>query len=275
MAFINAKKWNEIRDAAKGGNQKASAILASFSNRDCKQEDIDSLLNDYYKPEKEPKEKPQEEPQAEIEAHAEIPKDSGKKDLAEQTEDLSARLDKELDGLIDEDKIEDLSFRDFLKNKKRDSNRAKKNHDYFAAFDPAGREEYLLKKKDDYGHKYDSQRDDISRAFSDMDYAIGDYMNHANSLEDDEGDLDMGIVGKAYDELAESDDHAFGRPWDQDDTDKVYSIIDDLVHRYGKKNVLAALNALRDDNKSYADWKGKQIDGAVSDYGKALDKLLK
>lgn len=291
MAFINAKKWKEISEAAKGGNQKASAILASFSNRDCKQEDIDSLLGDYYKPTEEPKadapeeleeiseEAPEEIPEeAESEPEVEIEEtdvETPKKDLAEQADDIAARLDKELDGLIDEDKPDELSFRDFLKNKKRDSARARKNREYFAAFDPQEREAYLAKKKEDYGHKYDSAKDDLSRAFSDMDYAIGDYMDHANSLDDDDGELDMKIAGKAYDELADSDDHAFGRPWDQDDTDKVYSIIDDMVGRYGKKNVLAALNALRDDNKSYADYKGKKIATAIADYGKALDKLLK
>ena len=48
-----------------------------------------------------------------------------------------------------------------------------------------------------------------------------------------------------------------------------------LVVKYGKKNVLAALNVLKTDNNNYRDYRIGQINEEVERYNKSLDKILK
>ena len=46
--FINQKKFGEIREAAKNGNEKAKMVLQAM-RKFSSQEDIDRLVEDYYK----------------------------------------------------------------------------------------------------------------------------------------------------------------------------------------------------------------------------------
>ena len=47
MSFINNKKYKEIREASKGGNEKAIAIMQALY-RGTEQSALDRLLDDYY-----------------------------------------------------------------------------------------------------------------------------------------------------------------------------------------------------------------------------------
>ena len=47
-----------------------------------------------------------------------------------------------------------------------------------------------------------------------------------------------------------------------------------LVIKYGKKNVVAALNTLKSDNDNYRNHRNGEINGEISRYKSSLAKLL-
>ena len=69
--------------------------------------------------------------------------------------------------------------------------------------------------------------------------------------------------------------HSFGRHWDDVDTAHVIDDLKILVEKYGKKNVLAALNVLKTDNGNFRDYRLGQINEEVERYNKSLDKIFK
>lgn len=285
MAFIKQKQYQELKEAAKAGNPKAKAILEKLLAGDA-QNDLDRMVGDYYNPATQPidESKISMKPAVNAEAKPAVPTEQvtpnpngGEMPQIEATPDVLAQLDKELDGVIDENDVPDMSFSDFVKKKRTDFIRSKKGPDYFKAFDPNGRSQYLADKEDKYGHKFDVKRKDIERSFRDYGGAIDSYSQAVNDLPEDNMDLNMDTASKAYDDLTENEDvmHGFVRSWDPEDKGSVVSAIKELCQKYGKKNVIAALNTIKGDNQSYHDFRGNQIDQEIGRYGKSLEKLLK
>lgn len=281
MAFINNNKFLEIKEAANSGNEKALMILQALRKGNS-QMDLDNLVNDYYnvvndvppieeipnstQEEIMPNEDQVEQMQVEASTTQEV-----------QPVDLTELLDGEIDGLLDENELEDLSFSDFLKNKRRDTLRSKKNNDYFKAFDMQGREDYLNNKKNAYNDKFNTNRRDIERQQNDLVKSLDNYSNKVNLMLDDDFELDMNSANSAYDDLT-SDETAmksFGRHWDEVDNQEMESTLQRLVLQYGKKNVMAVLNTLRGDADNYSKHKVNQIDTEINRYSKSLDNLLK
>lgn len=293
MAFINNKKMIEIMEAARNGNEKALMILQAMKKGNS-QEDVDGLVNDYYnivndvtpidlieesssiQPEMEVEEMSQptdaediDDPQMEVDAtlQPEMP----------EVVDLSELLGSEMEGLLDENEIEELSFNDFLGNKRRDGLRARKNADYFKAFDLEGRNNYAGNKIAEYGKKFDGHRRNIEREHSDLTNSIDNQINGVNLLLDDDVELNMDTANQAYDDLTQNEGamSAMSRYWDETDNIGLKETLQELVIKYGKKNIMAVLNTLKSDIDNYKNFKNNQIDEEVNRYTKSIEKLLK
>ena len=292
MPFLNNNKFKELRIAASNGNEKAKMVLQAL--RQGSQNDVDRLVGDYYSiPQVEtPSEIEHSQEQSiednvnEIEVNNNI--DNNVNNTADNSyeedlnsipvvEDLTEVLDKETDGLFDENEIESIDFSKFLSNKRRDGVRSKKNSEYFSAFNPESRENYITKKKDAYKAKFGDSIHDIDRQYQDYDKSIDKYSQGINDLLDDNIDVNVDVMGDAYNEIMDNNGimHSFGRHWDDVDTEHVIEDLKQLVNKYGKKNVLSALNVLKNDNSNFRDYKLGQINEEVERYNKALDKVLK
>lgn len=273
--MINNKRFLEIKQAASDGNEKAKMILQAVTSF-APQTDIDNLVNDYYSlpvddqaeyPNVEENEVIEETPIPEVEVQ----------EIVEPKIDLTEALDKDIDGLIDNVDLEDITFGDFLKNKANSSLREKKNSDYFKMYDLEGRTNYMNNKIDGYNKSFDSKRKDIDRAYRDNSIALGDYANNVNYMLDDDVELSMEGAANAYNDFTgnESAMKSFGRHWDEEDNANVINVLKELVVRYGKKNVIAMLNTLTSDNEGYRDHRNNGIEQEVGRYSKSLEKLLK
>lgn len=277
MAFINNKKFSEIRESAKNGNEKAKMILQALT-KNSSQQDLDGLINDYYNIVNDvpPIEQIEEQPIVE-----EVEQQENIVPLEQQPqqpiEDLTSVLDGEMDGLLDENDVEDISFGDFLKNKQRDGMRSKKNADYFKAYDLNGRQSYMNNKINAYKGKFDGRKRDIERQYSDLGQSIDKYSKDVNLMLDDDNELDMNVATQAYDELVGDENamKAFGRHWDESDNLQIADILKSLVIKYGKKNVMAVLNTLKSDNDNYQNFRNQQIDSEIGRYSKSIENLLK
>ena len=287
MPYLNNNKFKEIRTAAGEGNEKAKMVLQAL--RQGKQEDVDRLVGDYYSiPQQDMNEVPvqtelesnpmENTPEA-IEQPIQAGMEQENTDLGAEPviEDLTEVLDKETDGLFDENEISQISFSDFLGNKRRDGLRAKKNADYFKAFNPESLSNYVTSKKDSYKAKFGDSLHDIDRQFKDYDKSIDLYSQGINDMLDDDVAIDTNVANDAYNDIMDNNGimHSFGRHWDEDDTSHVIDDLKSLVAKYGKKNVLAALNVLKTDNGNFRDYRLGQINEEVERYNKSLDKMLK
>lgn len=291
MAFINNKKMKEIMISAQNGNEKALMILQAMRKGNS-QQDIDGLVNDYYnivndvppvelieetssiQPEMESNSVPAEmdtedidQPEMEVDVEPVLP----------EVTDLSDILSAEMEGLLDENEIEELTFSKFLGNKRRDGLRARKNADYFKAFDLEGRNTYAGNKIAEYGKKFDGSRRNIEREHSDLTQSIDNHINGVSLLLDDDIELDMNVANSAYDELTGNEGAMaqLSRYWDETDNTQLKEILQSLVVKYGKKNVMAVLNTLKSDIDNYKSYKNNQIDEEVNRYTKSVEKLLK
>ena len=291
MAFINNKKMKEIMIAAQNGNEKALMILQAMKKGNS-QQDVDGLVNDYYNivndvpPIDLIEENAPIQPEVEIDA---IPDDMDTEDIDQpemevdipqvlpEVTDLSDLLSAEMEGLLDENEIEELTFSKFLENKRRDGLRARKNADYFKAFDLNGRIGYAGNKIAEYGKKFDGSRRNIEREHGDLSRSIDDHINSVSLLLDDEAELDMNVANEAYDDLTsnESAMAQINRYWDETDNAQLKEVLQSLVVKYGKKNVMAVLNTLKSDIDNYKSYKNNQIDEEVNRYTKSIEKLLK
>lgn len=260
MPYVNKKKWAQIIDAKKNGDDRAVNIYKKLMGKDCDQEELDSLVEEFFAPK--PKLKEEDDDISDDDA-----------DEEEVEIDISPDLDKELDGLIDDDEIDDDDFETFLKKKKNKANRTKKDAGYFAAFDSKGRKNYYKKKTDEKSHQYDDKRRDIERAYNDMSSAIGKYLKSVKELPDDENEYDSDNTDGAYNGII-SIGRSFGRGWDEQDVSQVISTLEELVSEYGKKNVIAALNLMSEDNLAFRNGKISSIDKSVKKYGDSLKKLI-
>ena len=275
MPFINNKKFCEIRESAKSGNEKAKMILQAIS-KNSPQNDLDNLINDYYNV---PPVISLEEPENSV-LNEEIFEDD--KDIIDgennvEIEDLTEILNTEMDGLLDENDVEDITFGDFLKNKHRDGIRAKKNGDYFKAYDLNGRQKYMDDRINNYKDKFIGRKRDVERQFDDLEKSIDKYSKDVNYMLDDDMELDMNVANQAYDEFTNDENtmKSFGRHWDDSDSSQIVDILKELVVKYGKKNVMAVLNTLKSDNNNYKNYKKQQIDNEIGRYTKSIENLLK
>lgn len=296
MAFINNKKFAEIRTAAKDGNEKALMILQAMRKLQ-PQADIDRLVEDYYAIPEEPQIQPvqgenynvaEEQPKEEVSTVSDALDDVLSEDLSvNETADIpdldgdvqSYSLDditKDMDGLIDEDEIDDMSFADFLSDKKKNLKRAKKNADYFKMYDDDSRRQYSLGAVDKYKAKFGDLERDIDRRNKDTATALGMYEQSVADSLDDDIELNADNADKAYSDLTDDSGamHAFGRYWDDDDKTSVIEALKVLIGKYGKKNVLAAINTLKSDNENYKSYMHNRIDTEVGKYSKNLENLL-
>ena len=296
MAFINNKKFAEIRTAAKDGNEKALMILQAMRKLQ-PQADIDRLVEDYYATPEEPQIQPvqgenynvaEEQPKEEVSTVSDALDDVLSEDLSvNETADIpdldgdvqSYSLDditKDMDGLIDEDEIDDMSFADFLSDKKKNLKRAKKNADYFKMYNDDSRKQYSLNAVDKYKAKFGDLERDIDRRNKDTATALGLYEQSVADLLDDDIELNADNADKAYSDLTDDSGamHAFGRYWDDDDKTSVIEALKVLIGKYGKKNVLAAINTLKSDNENYKSYMHNRIDTEVGKYSKNLENLL-
>lgn len=286
--FINNKQFMELYNASKNGNEKAMNIIAKYRQGGDK-DSISRLIDDYYGiPQQVEAPTPQAEPvvtddmsEQSVQLGNNVVTESENTDMvndpnAEQR-NIFDTLDCELEGCIDEPEVDDMTFDEFMEKKHRDMMRGKKNHDYFSAFDPEGRSQYSAMRKDRYGHTFDTRRRDIERSYNDMDNAIGTYIQYVSDQPDDAAKTDINVAGNAYDDIVSSvgKSHSFGRGWDNDDLNEVRTQLAELMKKYGRSNVLAALNILKGDNAAYRDFRNNAIDQAVKNYGGELDKLLK
>ena len=314
MAYINNKKYQDILKAALSGDEKAKSIIISI--REMKpQEEIDNLVKEFYdvapkleqelnsvknaaevnaEPETEKNEEPlenenAEEEKMEAEKETEIVNDSDVevkstkeegevKDIPLEDVSLNDTLDKELKDLIEEKNVEQMSFSDFLGKQRLNNLRAKKNIDYFKAYDEKGRHNFLESKINDYKGKYNTIFNDVERKYNDNNTALQLYINSVNEMPDgDVTEINPDEVAKVYNEFSENEDNmkAFGRYWDEKDNDSVKSVLADLVAKYGKNNVKSALNYLTEDNNNYRNYLNNQIDEEIVRYTKSLENLLK
>lgn len=286
MPYLNNAKFKEIKTAAQDGNEKAKMVLQAL--RQGQQTDVDRLVQDYYSIpvqdmndvpiETELQDNPMEntaEANATTIQAGEV--DPGSDVTVPMVEDLTDVLDKETDGLFDENEIEPVDFSKFLNNKRRDNMRAKKNSDYFKAFNPESVNNYVNAKKDKYKAKFGDSLHDIEKQFTDYDKSIDRYTQGVSDLLEDNVEINTDVANNAYDDITNNSGimHSFGRHWDEDDTNNVIEDLKQLVAQYGKKNVLAALNVLKTDNGNFRDYRLGQINEEVERYNKSLDKMIK
>lgn len=280
MAFLNNAKFKEIRESAKNGNEKAQMVLQAMI-KGGNQDDVSRLVDSYYQIDEDkpildenltrieespvPEEIPEMEP---------VQPNAG---TVPVVEDLTEVLDGELEGIVSGEEIKDTSFKDFLGNKKTDGLKAKKTADYFRAYDPDGRANYLNSKISNYKDSFNGRLKDINRSYKDLDGSLSKYSQSVNDMLDDGVELDMNIASEAYDKITDNHDMmlGLGRGHDEEDFGAVVEALNFLTKQYGKKNVIAALNTLKSDNNNYRDFRNNQIDSEIQRYSKSLEKLLK
>lgn len=281
MAFINNKKFAEIRNAAKNGDEKALKVLQAMRKMQ-PQADIDRLVEDYYAiPAPAVEETPAVTDDLSLD-DASVVDSVISADIADSDGDVTTityNLDditKDMDGLIDEDEIEDMSFSDFLADKKRNMMRARKNADYFKMYDNDSRSKYAADAVAKYKAKFGDLERDIDRRNKDTMTALGMYEQSVGDELDDEVELSADNADKAYSDLIDNSGamHSFGRYWDEEDKANVVTELKTLIGKYGKKNVLAAINTLKSDNENYKSYMHNKIDTEVGKYSKNLENLL-
>lgn len=291
--FIPYRKLSELRKAASNGDSKAKNIVDRYMDRNADMETISRLMDDYYGVTSSSKEKEVEKetptlvkeeeketptPVKEVEKETVdiVPTEKEGKPSVDKEDDFSD-LSKEFDGLVDLPSIEPTSFREYVSSKEKSRRAAKKDANYFKAFDPERRKAFLEKSKKDFSDSLNGKRRDIERSYGDISSALDIYGQYVSDMPEDYVQLDILSSSKAYSDLVDNDRamSSFGRGWDEKDLSEMKSELSELVSKYGKKNVVAMLNSLREDGNSWRDYGSSAIDSAVSNYGKALDKLLK
>lgn len=279
MPYIVNSKFQEIRKAAQGGNEKAKIIMQAMRKMS-PQADIDRLMEDYYKiPTPEPVDEnllktddnsPKSEPVVE-----EIT-DVGTENI-HTAEDVSKDLDIDTQDLFDENEIKDISFSEYITEKSKNALRAKKNADYFKAYDLKSREDFLANKVNAYKDKFNGRLGNIARKHKDIGKSLDNYSQFANDFIDDDKELNGDLVSSAYKDFTGNDVvmSSFGRYWDEDDVKTIVQGLKELIEHYGKKNIVAVLNLLKEDNDSYSNYLNGQIDFEIGRYTKSLENILK
>ena len=135
----------------------------------------------------------------------------------------------------------------------------------------------MFSKTQAYNDKFNNARNDIERNFRDHNKALEGYSQNVMNMLDDDFELDMNGASSAYDELTSNEGamKSFGRHWDDFDNENMLNTLRELVVKYGKKNVIAALNTLKSDTNNYRNHRLGQIDTETNRYQKSLANLLK
>lgn len=283
MSFIKNDKLKEIRVAAANGNEKAKAILQAL-RKFSPQSDLDRMVEEYYHVDLPEENVEVEEPEIATEEEKVVEEEPAVEEKQNDNilldnitnEDINSILDNETDGLWDEVDVPETSFTDFLKNKKRDKKREFKNAEYFRSFAPEDRQKYATLKIDGYKKKFDGRLGNIDRKYKDINTAIDKYQQSIHDMLDDDVELNNDYVVKAYDKIVDDEPlmNSFGRHWDEDDVGKVLTSLDLLIKEFGKKNVIAAINILKNDNDNYKSFLDNQIDTEIGRYTKNIEKLF-
>ena len=281
--FIPYRKLSELRKAASAGDAKARNIVNRYMDRNADMETISRLMDDYYGVSSSKKKEEEKEIPTPVKEEVEketvdiVPTEKEEKPASVDKEDDFSDLSKEFDGLVDLPSIEPTSFREYVSSKEKSRRAAKKDANYFKAFDPERRKAFLEKSKKDFSDSLNGKRRDLERSYGDISSALDIYDQYVSDMPEDYVQLDILSSSKAYGDLVDNDGamSSFGRSWDEKDLSEMKSELSELVSKYGKKNVVAMLNSLREDGNSWRDYGSSAIDSAVSNYGKALDKLLK
>ena len=199
-------------------------------------------------------------------------------DLGQENDfDFEYRLDGDLKDILLENKLDDVDFPKFLKNKANDAIKMQRNADYFKAYDPVKREKYMNEKIQKYGDSFGGQRRNNERKYNDMVKSLSIYQQNVNDMLDDDKELDMSQMNSAYKDFTgdENTMSSFGRHWDEMDNENVKNVLNALVKQYGKKNIIGMLNTLSSDATNYKSFLDNQIDTEVNRYSKDIEKLLK
>lgn len=286
MAFVDNNKFKEILEASRGGNEKAKMIMQGMRNG-VSQDDIDRLVLDYYQiPPTSSSDESILEAEAEVVEEATIPEMetvAPEMEVISEPEnpgdvvDITDLLKGEMEGLVDEDEYMSVSFSEFLKNKQRDALRATKNSDYFKAFDMDGRHAYADSLVGAYRDKFDGDLRNIERGYADNDKALSLYTQKMNDSLDDGIEFNTDSAKGAYTDLI-GDEKAMGsfnRHWDDNDVQGVVTALGELANKYGKANVIAALNVLRGDNEAHRDYLNNMVDSNIGKYTKSVNSLLR
>lgn len=287
MAYIDNIKFKEILEASRNGNEKAKMIMQGMRKMSS-QDDIDRLVYEYYNvpveaeevvPVEEPSmvEQPEEVAVTDGENIATEPEIVSEPENSGDVVDITDLLKSEMEGLVDEDEFMSVSFTDYLKNKQRGAMRATKNSDYFKAFDMNGRHAYADDMINSYRDRFSGNLRDIERGYADNDKALSLYTQKMTDSLDDGVEFDTDATKGAYGELVGNENamSSFGRHWDDNDVETVLTALSELSNKYGKANVIAALNVLRGDNDGHRDYLNNMIDTNIGKYTKAIDKLLR
>jgi hypothetical protein len=291
MAFVKNAKLQEIRSASRSGNEKAAMVLQALRNGSS-QEDLDRLVEDYYginatdavenvapvqidNPEETRPIIENTDLNGEV-MDEPIHDEPYQKDLMED-EDFDKRLDDDLKDVITENKLDDVDFNKFLKDKENNSLKSQRTSDYFKAYDPIKREGYLANKIQKYSDSFGGKRRNAERKFNDMSKSLELYNQNVNDMLDDSIELDISQMNNAYSDFVNNEDtmSSFGRYWDEQDSENIKNVLAELVQRYGKKNIQAMLNTLTSDATSYKDFLDNQVETEVGRYTKDIEKLLK
>lgn len=193
------------------------------------------------------------------------------------TMNFSELLDKETDGLFDENEIPQMDFSQYLENKHRDGVRARRNADYFKAFSPEDRRQYVDMKKKIYTDKFGDSLHDIDRSHNDYLKSLENlYDDINNGIEEDEKELSPESSSGAYDEITSNKAtmRVLNRYWDSNDMGEVSSFLNGLIQKYGKQNVLSAMGLLKQDVDAYSEFRKKQIQDEIDRYGNTIEKTL-
>ena len=190
--------------------------------------------------------------------------------------DFEDRLDGDLKDILSENKVEDIDFGKYLKDKANNTIKMQRNADYFKAYDPIKREAYMTNKIQKYGDSFGGQRRNNERKYNDMVKSLSIYQQNVNDMLDDDQELDMSQMNNAYNDFTSNEGTmaSFGRHWDSQDNDNIKAVLGELVKQYGKKNIIAMLNTLSSDATNYKSFLDNQIDTEVNRYSKDIEKLF-
>ena len=194
-----------------------------------------------------------------------------------EIEDLTDVLNQELDGLIDENEIKDETFSQFLSNKRRDKMRASKNNEYFKIYNPNSREKYINDKSKIYNDKFANVLKGNAKNHKDFENGIDFYLNQSNLFLDDDLELDNVKVNDIYEKITSDDEiiKSISRTWDEDDKKDVMTKLEEYSTLYGKKNLIPALNFVKEDNNEFKNYRDGKVDEEIKRYSKKLSDILK
>lgn len=266
---ISDDEMMNLRVGAFQKNQDAMMALQAYL-MDPESPDTERLMRKFRG---EPEEKAEEEKSSPLPSQEIIAIKSEKTPLTEGDPDI----EKAMEGLLDELEVKNGTFSDFLKGKKRESDRAMKGPAFFSAFDPDRKANYITFKTNGYKSKLGKGRKAADRAYRDLSNSLNSFSFALQDDPDDNIPMDMNATNAAYGVLTGSDDDIdmLGRGWDADDSNEMVEKLRNLMVQYGKQNVMAALNMLMRDADEFRAKSSKAYDDEEKRYSQSLADLLK